>query len=139
MRWVVDTSALSAALRLEEPALAHLRGGRPGDFVLCTPVAAEIAYGLDRLEVGSRRRALLEAEYARLRAALAWEDWTEDAASAFGTRKARLERAGTPIGDMDVVIASVALARGWGVATRNPRHFERVEGLAVADWTVAPP
>lgn len=139
MRWVLDTSALSAVMRREPGALARMEALRPGALVLCTPVAAEIRYGLERLEAGSRRRTLLEAEYARLRAAVAWADWTESAVAAFGSCKARLDRVGSPIGDMDVVIASIALAHGDGVATCNPRHFERVEGLPVADWSAPAP
>lgn len=43
---------------------------------------------------------------------------------------------GRPIGDIDTLIAGQALARGWTVVTRNVRHFGRVEGLAIIDWSV---
>ncbi len=39
------------------------------------------------------------------------------------------------IGTMDLRIASIALARGFTVLTRNLVDFERVPGLAVEDWT----
>ena len=106
--------------------------------VISAPVHAEICFGLERLAAGSRRRVLLEAEYQRLRALLPWADWTAPAAEIYGAQKAALERAGTPIGDMDVIIASVALACGAGVATCNPRHFQRVTGLTVEDWRPSP-
>jgi tRNA(fMet)-specific endonuclease VapC len=42
-----------------------------------------------------------------------------------------LERRGTPIGDVDLRIASIALARGLTVVTANVRHFQLVSGLPV--------
>lgn len=133
---VLDTSVVSALMRQEVRSLARLAVLRPGDLLLCSPVAAEIRFGVERLP-DSRRRTLLEAEYARLRAVLPWSDWTEDAAAEFGRRKADLERSGTPVGDMDVVIGSVATSLGGGVATANARDFRRMAGLHVEDWSVA--
>lgn len=103
--------------------------------LLCSPVAAEIRFGLERMEPGSHRRRLLEAEYHRLRAAVAWEDWNESAALMYGRIKASLEARGLPVDDMDLIIASVALACGAALATRNARHFQRIEGLEIQDWS----
>ena len=130
---VLDTSVVSALMRREVVPLGRLAALRPGDLLLCSPVAAEIRFGLERLP-DSRRRTMLDAEYAKLRAILPWSDWTEGAAAEFGRRKAFLERAGTPVGDMDVVIASVAASVRGGVATAKARDFRRMVGLHVEDW-----
>jgi tRNA(fMet)-specific endonuclease VapC len=132
---VLDTNVVSALMHRVPAALARLRTSQPADVVLCTPVAAEIHYGLSRLPSGSRRRALLAEEYERLRGAVAWADWTETAAAEFGRQKALLEARGTSIEDMDVAIGSVARALGARVATYNARHLARLDGLAVEDWT----
>jgi tRNA(fMet)-specific endonuclease VapC len=135
VRLVLDTSVVSAVMRREAAVLDRLRALSPADLVLAAPVAAEIEFGLCRLQEGSRRRGLLAGEYAVLRTALPWADWTEPAALAFGRHKEALERGGTPIGDMDVIIASVATALGCGVATANARDFRRIAGLHVEDWS----
>ena len=134
MRLVLDTSVVSAIMRREEPALARLKAFLPGDLVITSPVAAEIAFGLRRLPEGSRRRTLLTLEYDRLRRVVPWVDWTEAAATEFGRQKAAIERAGTPVGDMDVIVGSVAIAIGGGVATANARDFRRLQGLHVDEW-----
>jgi predicted nucleic acid-binding protein len=134
---LLDTSAVSAVMHRRPEALDRLRAEEPGAVVLCSPVAAEIHYGLARLEAGSRRRKLLEGEYRRLRKAVQWSDWTEEAASEYGRRKAALERTGKRLDDMDLIVASVALALGARLATFNCKHFARIEGLEVADWTVS--
>lgn len=126
-------------MRREEPTLDRMKTLHPGDLLLSSPVAAEIAFGLQRLPAGSRRRALLANEYERLRCAVPWIDWTEAAALAFGRLKEDLEHAGTPVGDMDVIIGSVAVAVGGGVATANARDFRRLRGLLVDEWPRASP
>jgi tRNA(fMet)-specific endonuclease VapC len=49
---------------------------------------------------------------------------------------ADLKQRGQLIGEIDVLIAGVALSEGLAVVTRNTRHFGRVAGLTVIDWTV---
>ena len=49
---------------------------------------------------------------------------------------ADLRRRGRLIGEMDILIAGIALANGMGVATRNIDHFSRIHGLYVEDWTL---
>jgi tRNA(fMet)-specific endonuclease VapC len=59
---------------------------------------------------------------------------SEDAEEA-GELRAQLERAGTPIGFYDLLIAAQALRRGALVVTANVREFARVPGLQVENWT----
>lgn len=137
MRILLDTTAVSAVMHRMPGALARLRRYRPGEVILSSPVAAEIAFGVRRLQEGSRKRRNLEAEYRRLREAVRWRDWTEEAAVHFGREKARLQSLGQSLDDMDLAIASIALSIDAGVATHNLRHFERVDGLDIDDWSEA--
>jgi tRNA(fMet)-specific endonuclease VapC len=132
---VLDTSALSQLIRGSPLALAQAQRWRPGDLRLVPPVDAEIQYGLARLPLESRRRTLLSDEYERWRSVLRWLDWPEQAGKVYGREKARLEASGQRLDDMDLLIATIALCSGLGVATFNVRHFARVEDLAVEDWS----
>ena len=131
---VLDTSAASAVMHGMDTAVVRLRTERPHDVILLSPVAAEIRFGLERLARGSRRRRLLEAEYARLRGVVRFEDWSEAAAEEFGRQKARLSRTGTIIEDFDIAIGSAAVVLGARLATLNARHMARLQGLAIEDW-----
>ena len=130
-----DTSALSAVMHRDVDALDRLRGLDPSEVLLASPVAAEIQFGLANLEPGSKRRDMLAEEYRAFRDAVRWADWTEPAAERFGNIKAALRRQGEMIEDFDIVIASIALQWGASVATRNGRHFRRIHGLSVDDWS----
>lgn len=130
---VLDTSALSGVMHRDPGALDRLRELDPSQVVLCSPVAAEIRFGLERLP-DSRRKRMLNSEYEAVRNVAFWVDWTEEAADHFGQVKASLQSEGRIVEDFDLAIASVALDLRVGVATRNPRHFERIDRLVVEDW-----
>jgi predicted nucleic acid-binding protein len=49
---------------------------------------------------------------------------------------AALKREGRLIGEIDVLIASVAIHEGLALATHNGAHFSRINGLTLVDWTV---
>lgn len=59
-----------------------------------------------------------------------------EAAEAYGKIRADLEKRGTPIGPMDMLIAGHAKAEKLILVTNNTREFNRVNDLVVEDWTV---
>jgi len=56
------------------------------------------------------------------------------AAKAYGHLRASLQKAGAPIGPLDMLIASHALCLGVKLVTNNEREFRRVVGLSVENW-----
>jgi tRNA(fMet)-specific endonuclease VapC len=54
-----------------------------------------------------------------------------------GDIRAALERAGTPIGPYDILVAAQARRRGALLVTANEREFARVRGLKTEDWTTS--
>lgn len=58
-------------------------------------------------------------------------EFDDAAARAYGRIDASLRRAGRPVGDMDALIASIALRHGQLLVTRNPRHFLDIPGLTL--------
>ena len=48
--------------------------------------------------------------------------------------RATLERAGTPIGPNDLLIAAIAVANDLTLVTHNTGEFSRVPGLRLEDW-----
>jgi predicted nucleic acid-binding protein len=56
------------------------------------------------------------------------------AARRYGKLRADLERKGIVLGDADLRIGSIALARGLTVVTGNVQHFKRIPDLPVENW-----
>jgi tRNA(fMet)-specific endonuclease VapC len=42
---------------------------------------------------------------------------------------------GTPVDDIDLLIAGIALANSLVLVTHNRKHFEKIVGLEIEDWT----
>jgi len=58
----------------------------------------------------------------------------EEAALAYDDLRASLEKAGTPIGSMDMLIAAHAISQGVTLVANNTREFARISGLRLVDW-----
>lgn len=133
----LDTSQIVDLLRRRDPGAkalfdACVLSGQP--LMVSAPVRHELISGASSSASPDRRLVQL----ANLLAQCSPVEFSPEDAEASGRLSARLRLAGKPIGDIDTLIAGQALARGWAVVTRNVRHFGRVEGLPLIDWTVGP-
>lgn len=54
----------------------------------------------------------------------------------FGELKAKLEKTETLLDDMDLLIASTALIHNLILVTNNTKHFEKIEGLEIENWSL---
>ena len=57
-----------------------------------------------------------------------------DAAHEYGKIRANLEKIGSPIGGMDMLIAAHAKSQKLILVTNNTKEFIRVNGLNIEDW-----
>ena len=62
--------------------------------------------------------------------------FNEAATKSYGEIRAALEKAGTPIGSMDLMIAAHAASLSMTLVTNTTKEFKRVSKLKVVDWTV---
>jgi tRNA(fMet)-specific endonuclease VapC len=91
---------------------------------------AELQYGVAKSSRPEQNALALAALLAPIDV-LAFDDC---AAAVYGAIRAELERAGTPIGSMDLLIAAHARALRRTLLTDNKREFGRVAGLKVENW-----
>jgi tRNA(fMet)-specific endonuclease VapC len=135
VNYLLDTNAVVALLR-NKPAKVRERyraAEAAGDYLaLSSIVLFEMWYGVAKSsqipENTERLRILLSGDLDLL-------DFDDEDARSAGQVRADLEKAGTPIGAYDVLIAGQALRRGLTVVTANTSEFSRVTGLSWLDWT----
>ena len=60
---------------------------------------------------------------------------TERSTSLSAEIYANLRLNGTPVDDIDLLIAGVSIANDLVLVTHNQRHFNRIEGLELQDWS----
>jgi tRNA(fMet)-specific endonuclease VapC len=111
--------------------MAHLRRIPAAELFTSALCVTELRYGAARHPSGAQLWERIARELLpRVQILpLGFEE-----ASRAGDLLADLESKGTPIGIEDVLIAATALVNGLTAATRNVRHFSRIEGLAVESW-----
>jgi tRNA(fMet)-specific endonuclease VapC len=129
-----DTNTVSYVLRGEGGVGARMLALKRDQVAVPAVVVYELRFGLARLD-GTRpsARALMQGAETLL-AALRTVAFDEACAAAAATLRADLERAGTPLGPIDTLIAATALATHSVLVTRNTREFGRVRGLELEDW-----
>ena len=129
--YLLDTNICAYFMSRKYPAVtAKFRLHDPSDLVISSIVAAELAYGVENSERVESNRRNLELFLSKL-TVLAWDD---TAIWHFGAQKTRLKKAGTKIGELDLLIGCQALALGATMVTNNTREFERIEGLKLENW-----
>ena len=130
MRRTLDTNICSYVLR-RQPAMMVERfaGLDRGQIWLSAMVAAELRFGAAKL-ASVRFSAAVEAWLAGFDV----RAWPVAATLHYANIRAALERAGKPIGGMDLLIAAHAMAEDSVLVTNNAHEFLRVPGLAVEEW-----
>lgn len=137
MTYLLDTNACVALINgtPKEVRRRFRRAvARDTTMLLSSVVAFELWYGVAKSQ---RREANTDRLNAFLAGPLEWIDFDEGDAREAGTVRAELERAGTPIGAYDVLIAGQARRRRVTLVTSNGREFDRVTGLKWDDWAAA--
>jgi tRNA(fMet)-specific endonuclease VapC len=130
----LDTNIVISIVNGRSSSLRHRLGEqmRSGTSVALSVVALfEMRYGFAKSNRREQSESVLERFLDLGIAVLPFE--AEDATHA-GDIRAHLERAGTPIGHYDYLIAAQARRHGAALVTLNLREFARVPGLIVMDW-----
>lgn len=53
----------------------------------------------------------------------------------FAAEKARLQLEGRPVDNFDLLIGATAVFHELTLVTGNIRHFDRLQGIKLEDWT----
>lgn len=124
---LLDTNVCIDLLR------GRVRGRRlpdTSDCVLSAVVVAELWVGAEKAADPAPQRRAVGVFVDLFRR----ESFDDNAAQHYGSIRARLEKRGTPIGPLDLLIAAHARSLDATLLTANLREFRRVPGLKCAAW-----
>jgi tRNA(fMet)-specific endonuclease VapC len=131
MTYLLDTNACISFLNnSDSPIRERLQALVPSSVVLCSTVEAELYYGVMKSKIPSKNLAKLTIFLTQF----ASFSFDSRAAQEFGRIRAKLAKAGTPIGPYDLQIAAIAMVNGLTLVSHNTREFSRVTGLQLEDW-----
>ncbi|WP_174802128.1 type II toxin-antitoxin system VapC family toxin [Martelella limonii] len=130
MKYLLDTNTISHALKFPAgPVGERILESEAGALCTSIMVVAELRFGY--LKRGSER---LRRDVEALLASLEIMPWESPAELKYAELRLALEAVGSPIGQMDMLIAAHALALDAVVVTAKEREFMRVPGLKVENW-----
>jgi len=134
LRYVLDTDTCVSLLRREPRVRARFIQVGVRATAIAIPTVGE-------LYVGAYYSARVEANLARVRAFLSPRgpeilSLDDEAMHCFARSKAELRQRGQLIGDLDLLIAGVALSQGLTLVTNNVGHFSRIPSLLIENWLV---
>ena len=102
----------------------------PKDIFIPSIVVYELEVGIAKLNDSQKRQEQLK----RLLSQITIIDFAQKEAVQSAKIRADLEKKGTPIGSIDILIAGCAKANNLVLVTRNTKEFQRVENLQIVDW-----
>ena len=133
MKYMLDTNICIYLIKQKPPkVLKHFKSHSIGDIGISSITLAELRYGVSKSRHVERNRQALDEFILPLEI----EDFNEKAAAEYGTIRANLEKAGKPIGSMDMLIGAHALSHGATLVTNNTKEFKQIISLKAVDWSV---
>jgi len=130
LRYLLDTNTASHIIKGN---VSHVRERLlkvpTTDVAISVITEAELRFGLRKRPEATRLAVAVEEflKYMDIR------PWDSVAASHYAELRAVLEAAGTPVGNLDLMIAAQAMSLGT-ILVSGDRVFRRVKGLKVEDW-----
>lgn len=131
MSYMLDTNICIYAMKNKpEKVLQRLKEEINDGVCISSITLAELEYGMKHSSNPAKN------EQALLRFLLPFDvlPFGAAAASEYGEIGAYLQKAGTPIDAMDMLIAAHAKSEDIVLVTNNTRVFERVVGLELENW-----
>jgi len=128
--YMLDTNIISDIIRNPRGKVVE-RVASAGEDTVCTSivVACELRFGAHKRNVPK-----LSQDVENILRVLPILPLQSPVENRYAEIRTSLERAGTPIGPNDLLIAAHALALDLSVVTANVREFSRVPNLRVENW-----
>ena len=131
MRYMLDTNICIYVIKHKpETVFRKLQTIHPEDVCISSVTYAELVHGVEKSAAVEKNRLALSMLLANMEIL----DFDVDAADCYGKIRAVLEKKGTPIGPLDMMIAAHAQSLGYTVVTNNVKEFSRVSALRIENW-----
>ncbi len=127
---IIDSDILIYFLKGEKRVVQELLKIAPNELYTTRINYTELLYGAynsSKVEENLNRFRNFLDEFTIL-------EFDEKSSEFFSKTKAKLKKDGNIIADMDLMIASIAMANNHELVTNNHKHFKRIQQLKLIDW-----
>ncbi|MBC2715775.1 MAG: type II toxin-antitoxin system VapC family toxin [Desulfobacteraceae bacterium] len=131
MKFMLDTNiCIYIIKRKPSNVIERFRQMEISQICISSITLSELLYGASKSSRPEQNQIALSQFVAPLEI-LAYDD---DAARFYGSLRAHLEKQGTPIGSLDMLIAAHTLSVACTLVTNNEKEFYRVPNLKIDNW-----
>ncbi len=130
--YLLDTDTLIYFLKGHETVVENFRARTNRPKAISVITYGELVFGAHK----SERTAENLAKVRRLAEIYPVMEITRSIMDGFGEIKAALSADGLTVDDFDLQIGCTALALNYTVVTNNQKHFQKIPGLKVENWTI---
>lgn len=133
MTYMLDTNICIYAIKNKpEQVLEKLKESLSNGICISAITLAELQHGVEK-SMNPEKNSMALLQFLSILDILPFDDL---AAVEYGKICAYLQKRGTPIGTMDMLIAAHAKIENLIIVTNNVREFERVPDLKIENWTI---
>ena len=131
MRYMLDTNICIYIIKNKpESVIKELKRHDPKEICISAITYAELIHGVEKSMAVDKNRLALTLLLSNIEVL----DFDINAANNYGKIRTYLEKQGTPIGPLDMMIAAHAQSLGCSIVTNNIKEFMRVPNLGVCNW-----
>ncbi len=130
MHYILDTDICSYIIKGYSDVLLHNLNKHSDDKISITSITcAELLFGAEK-----KASAAIKNKVEALIAKVNIVNFDENSAIEYSKIRHDLEKIGTPIGNMDILIAACALSENAILITNNKKHFSKIMNLKIENW-----
>ena len=131
MAYLLDTNTCIYFLNRSSPKIiAQMKKLSPSDIKLSSITVAELFFGAEKSKAKKKNRSIVEEFVSNFEII----PFDERCCQTYAKIRASLEKSGSPVGPMDLLIASITLEHNLRLVTNNVKEFRRIKGLRVENW-----
>ena len=131
MKFMLDTNTCIYVIKLKpSKVINRFKRTEISQIGISSITLSELLYGVSKSSKPDQNQVALMQFVAPLEI-LPYDD---EAAQNYGDLRAQLEKRGTPIGSLDMLIAAHALSIACTLITNNEKEFIRVPKLKIDNW-----
>jgi tRNA(fMet)-specific endonuclease VapC len=125
----LDTNIIIAYLNGSQTVSEQLKRHLP-DVAMSSLVWAELRYGARASAKAAENLQKLDL----LLQIIPLIDFDQISAEHYSYLRLALRQKGKPTGEMDLLIAAIAVTHQAILVTHNTKHFQHIDGLTLEDW-----
>ena len=131
IKYMLDTNICIYIIKQKpKNVIERFRQAQVSEIGVSSITLSELEYGVMK----SARPEQNKLALAQFIAPIEIPAYDDVAAQHYGVIRAHLERQGTPIGSLDMLIAAHALSQNSVLITNNESEFKRVSNLKIENW-----